>query len=177
MQGKDGLSAVAYPSGIAGFPAEVIEASSPVVMHKRELRRDSGGAGQWRGGLSQVMEYTVRTGRPFYLQSFYERTKYPAPGLMGGKPGAVGRLAADRGRQPIPKITSLVEAGAVVSIELPGGGGFGKPMEREPTAVLADVRNGYVSREAAEREYGVVIDMASWVVDEEATNARRRAMA
>jgi N-methylhydantoinase B len=173
MHGKDGLSAVAYPSGIAGFPAEVIEASSPVVMLKRELRRDSGGPGQWRGGLSQVMEYTVRTGKPFYLQSFYERTKHPAPGLKGGRAGAPGRLSADRGRQPIPKLTSLVEAGAVVRIELPGGGGFGAPSARDPAAVLEDVRNGYVSREAAEQDYGVVLDVSRRVIDEAATRNKR----
>ena len=173
MHGKDGLSAVAYPSGIAGFPAEVIEASSPVVMHKRELRQDSGGPGQWRGGLSQVMEFSVRTGKPFYLQSFYERTKYPAPGLAGGKPGIAGRLSADKGRQPIPKITSLVEAGAVVRIELPGGGGFGASFARDPATVLADVRNGYVSPEAARQDYGVVVDTTRWVVDQPATKALR----
>jgi N-methylhydantoinase B len=177
MLGKDGLSAVAYPSGIAGFPAEVIEASSPVVMHKRELRPDSGGPGEWRGGLSQVMEYSVRTGKPFYLQSFYERTKNPAPGLMGGKSGVAGRLSADRGPKPVPKVTSLIAADAVVRIELPGGGGFGRPQLRDPHSVLDDVRNGYVSREAAERDYGVVIDTARWMVDEAATTAKRSTMA
>ncbi|MGE0699363.1 MAG: hydantoinase B/oxoprolinase family protein [Hyphomicrobiaceae bacterium] len=176
MHGKDGLSAVAYPSGIAGFPAEVIEASSPVVMHKRELRQDSGGPGQWRGGLSQVMEYSIRTGKPVYLQSFYERTKHPAPGLHGGRPGAAGRLSADHDPQPVPKITSVINPGTTVRIELPGGGGFGTPVARDPAAVLADVRNGYVSREAAEREYGVVVDTARWAVDEAATRARRAAM-
>ncbi len=176
MHGKDGLSAVAYPSGIAGFPAEVIEAASPVVMHKRELRQDSGGPGQWRGGLSQVMEYSVRTGKPVYLQSFYERTKHPAPGLKGGMPGAAGRLSADRDPQPIPKITSVIAPGTTVRIELPGGGGFGRPTEREPVAVLVDVRAGYVSKEAAERDYGVVIDTVRWTIDENATAARRRSM-
>ena len=174
MHGKDGLSAVAYPSGIAGFPAEVIEASSPVVMHKRELRPDSGGPGQWRGGLSQVMEYSVRTGKPFYLQSFYERTKHPAPGLHGGRPGVPGKLSASTGRQPVPKITSLVEPGAVVRIELPGGGGFGDPFRRDAAAVLADVRAGYVSPEAARRDYGVAVDIAHWTIDEVATKALRR---
>jgi N-methylhydantoinase B len=176
MHGKDGLSAVAYPSGIAGFPAEVIEASSPIVMHRRELRPDSGGAGQWRGGLSQIMEYSVRTQKPFYLQSFYERTKFPAPGLMGGKPGVAGRLSANQDRQPVPKITSVIEPGAVVRIELPGGGGFGRPVDRDPADVLADVRNGYVTPDAATREYGVVIDTATWQVDEAATAARRDVM-
>jgi N-methylhydantoinase B len=176
MHGKDGLSAVAYPSGIAGFPVEVIEASSPIIMYKRELRQDSGGPGEWRGGLSQVMEYSVRTGKPFFLQSFYERTKYPAPGLMGGKSGAPGRLSADAGPQPIPKITSVIQPGVVVKIELPGGGGFGQPLARDPAAVLVDVRNGYVSPEAAARDYGVVVDTTQWIVDAAATNEKRAAL-
>ena len=175
MHGKDGLSAVAYPSGIAGFPAEVIEASSPVVMYKRELRQDSGGAGQWRGGLSQVMEYGISTGKPAFLQSFYERTRHPAPGLHGGKPGAPGRLSADKGPQPVPKITSVIEPGVTVRIELPGGGGFGDPFVRDPEAVLEDVRNGYVSPASARADYGVVIDTSRWQVDEAATKALRAA--
>ena len=176
MHGKDGLSAVAYPSGIAGVPVEVIETLSPVMMHRRQLRPDSGGAGTWRGGLGQIMEFEVRTGKPFYLQSFYERTKNPAPGLMGGDAGAPGKLSADRGRQPIPKITSLLEPGARVTIELPGGGGYGPANERDPQAVLDDVRNGFVSADEARSRYGVVLDRASWRVDEAATRAARASM-
>ena len=166
MQGKDGLSAVAYPSGIAGVPVEVIETLSPVLMHRRQLRPDSGGPGTWRGGLGQIMEFEVRTGKPFYLQSFYERTKNPAPGLMGGDAGAPGKLSADRGKQPTPKITSLLEPGARITIELPGGGGFGPAHERDPQAVLDDVRNGFVSPDNARTRYRVAIDCARWQVDE-----------
>jgi N-methylhydantoinase B len=64
---KDGISAVAFPSGISGVPAEVIESLSPVVMHRREYRADSGGAGEFRGGLGQVMEVSVRGDRAFTL--------------------------------------------------------------------------------------------------------------
>ena len=173
MQGKDGLSAVAYPSGIAGVPVEVIETLSPVMMHRRQLRPDSGGPGTWRGGLGQIMEFEVRTGKPFYLQSFYERTKNPAPGLMGGEAGAPGKLSADRGTQPVAKVTALLEAGARITIELPGGGGFGPASQRDPAAVLADVRNGLVGLETARTRYGVVIDAIGWRVDEAATRELR----
>ena len=118
----------------------------------------------------------MRTGKPFYLQSFYERTKYPASGLKGGKSGAAGRLSANADPQPIPKITSVVQPGVVVKIELPGGGGFGQPLARDPASVLVDVRNGYVSPQSAERDYGVVIDTTKWVVDTAATRAKREAM-
>ena len=81
---KDGLSATAFPSGIAGVPAEVIEALSPVVVKRRELRRDSGGAGEFRGGLGQTLELAVQGERPFMFSGLYERIDHPAPGLHGG---------------------------------------------------------------------------------------------
>ena len=92
---KDGLSATAFPSGIAGVPAEVIEALSPVVVKRRELRRASGGAGEFRGGLGQTLELAVRGERPFMFSGLYERIDHPAPGLRG-QPGGAGTLATNR---------------------------------------------------------------------------------
>ncbi len=88
----DGLSATAFPSGIAGVPAEVIETLSPVVVRRRALRQDSGGPGRFRGGLGQAMDLAVRTDRPFLFSGLYERIRFPAPGLLGGGPGASGAV-------------------------------------------------------------------------------------
>ena len=82
LKGQDGLSATAYPSGIAGVPVEVIETLAPLVIHNRELRTDSGGPGTFRGGLGQSMQIEVLTDKPYIFSGLYERTKFPAPGLQ-----------------------------------------------------------------------------------------------
>lgn len=158
LRHKDGLSATAYPSGIAGVPAEVIELLAPVVVRRRELRIDSGGPGKFRGGLGQTMEFEVLTDEPFLFSGLYERTKFPAPGLAGGHAGQPGKVSSGDGRPIEPKITQYLEHGTAVILEMPGGGGFGSPRERTPAMVLEDVRSGYVSVEAARSVYGVEID-------------------
>jgi len=177
LKGQDGLSATAYPSGIAGVPAEVIETLAPLVMRRRELRTDSGGAGTFRGGLGQVMEVEVLTDEPYIFAGLYERIYYPAPGLHGGREGSTGRVFTGDGQELKPKMTCLLPAGTIVNLEMPGGGGFGPPRERELKRVLDDVRNGYVSPAAAREEYGVVVDTEKWVVDEEGTRKLRQTSA
>lgn len=160
LDGKDGLSATAFPSGIAGTPVEVIESLSPIVIRRRELRQDSGGPGRFRGGLGQVIEIAVRTDRPFLFSGLYERIASPAPGLLGGGAGRPGIVSTnDRAVAVRPKTRTLLPAGTEVTLSLPGGGGYGPPSEREPVLVLVDVRNGYVSPERARIDYGVDVDL------------------
>ncbi len=174
---RDGLSATAFPSGIAGVPAEVIEALSPVVLKRRELRRDSGGPGTFRGGLGQVMEVAVRTDRPFLFSGLYERVRFPAPGLLGGAPGAPGVVRTNReGVAVRPKARESLPAGTEVRLELPGGGGYGPPWLRDPALVLDDVRNGYVSVERARSDYGVAIDPDRLAILPQETERLRAAM-
>ncbi|MGH2617382.1 MAG: hydantoinase B/oxoprolinase family protein, partial [Thermomicrobiales bacterium] len=92
---KDGLSTTGFPSGVAGVPAEVIEHLSALVQSRRELRTDSGGAGQTRGGLGQATEYWYRGDGPWSVSAMADRTKFAAQGFAGGGPGALGALAAD----------------------------------------------------------------------------------
>jgi N-methylhydantoinase B len=87
----------------------------------------------------------------------YDRIKFPAQGLLGGKPGAAGSFVLSDGRSANPKELLFHPPATRVETALPGGGGFGDPLQRDPAAVLDDVINGYVSCEAAERDYGVVI--------------------
>ncbi len=169
LEGKDGLSAAAYPSGIAGVPVEVIETLAPLVIRRRELRADSGGPGTFRGGLGQIMEIEVLTDEPFLFSGLYERTRFAAPGLHGGVHGKTGLLRTNSGIDLEPKVSRLLPADTVVTLEMPGGGGFGPPLERDPARVLADVRNGYVSAAAARDQYGVAIDRERWTVDEAKT--------
>ena len=156
--GQDGLSATAYPSGIAGVPVEVIESLAPVVVHRRELIPDSGGPGRFRGGLGQRMEFEVLTDSPYLFSGLYERLQHPAPGLAGGRPGSRGRVRSSGGEVRAPKLRRFLPAGERVTLEIPGGGGFGDPGQRDPAALRADLRDGRVSRAAARRDYGAVDD-------------------
>lgn len=173
---RDGLSATAFPSGITGVPVEAIETAAPLLMRRRELRPDSGGAGRFRGGLGQVMELEIITGINANHSCMYDRTGNAAAGLLGGKPGATGEVALSDGGRPHPKSHYVLKPGQAVTLKLPGGGGFAPPYLREPQRVLHDARQGYVSLAAAERDYGVVIDVETMTIDIEATNARRKEM-
>ena len=183
---KDGLSAVGFPSGVAGVPAEIVESLSPVVLKRRELRADSGGAGKWRGGLGQLTEFVRRGGGRWSVSSIADRTKYPAPGLLGGQAGAAGEVALGDGTRLHAK--SLVDLGTedTVHVNLPGGGGYGEPLQRDAQRVLWDVIEGYITPEAAEKTYGVAVCYigkpeelvklpGQWVIDPSKTAKLREA--
>jgi N-methylhydantoinase B len=176
LKGQDGLSATAYPSGIAGVPIEVIETLAPIVIRRRELRADSGGPGNFRGGLGQTMEIEVLSDEPYLFAGLYERIKFPAPGLHGGKDGYSGQLRASNNIDLQPKISCLLPEDTLVTLEMPGGGGFGPPVERDLNRVRDDVRNGYVSPQSAKKDYGVIIDTKRWEIDEAATKELRQQM-
>ena len=170
---SDGLSATAFPSGIRGVPAEAIESVSPTLMLRRALRPDSGGAGRFRGGLGQEMVLAVDSDEPALHSPMYDRTRCAARGFAGGRDGAVGQMVLSDGTDLHPKRKYLLQPGQRVTLRLPGGGGYGPPFERDPRAVLEDVRQGRVSVEAARREYGVAVDVEGWSVDEEETRRLR----
>ena len=176
LKGQDGLSATAYPSGIAGVPVEVIETLAPLVIRRRELTPDSGGPGTFRGGLGQTMEIEVLTDEPYLFSGLYERTKHPAPGLGGGGPGGLGRIRTNNQTVIEPKVSLMVPAETVANLDLPGGGGFGPPGRRDPELVLEDVLDGYVSPKSAREDYGVVLSESDQEVDQEATAALRAGM-
>jgi len=154
---KDGLSAVGFPSGVAGVPAEIVESLSPVVVKRRELRPDSGGAGRWRGGLGQLTEFVRRGEGRWSVSSIADRTKYPAPGLLGGHTGAAGEVALGDGTRLHAKSLVDLGAGDTVHVNLPGGGGYGDPFQRDVQRVLGDVIEGYITPEEAEKNYGVAV--------------------
>ncbi|MDB5655923.1 MAG: hypothetical protein JWQ94_3536 [Tardiphaga sp.] len=170
--GKDGLSATAFPSGVRNVPVEVTEAMSPLLVKRKEYRTDSGGPGQFRGGLGQVMEVITLDDAAFAISANYDRVLYPARGRNGGGDGRAGRLSLgsgallkSKGQQTIAKYESVV-------IEMPGGGGLGHPFDRDPVAVAEDVHLGMVSAAAATKDYGVVL-RRDHSVDAEATEAAR----
>lgn len=183
---KDGLDTTGFPSGVANVPAEVMESLTPLIQHRRELRTDSGGAGTYRGGVGQWTDVGYQGAGPWGISALADRTRFPAPGLAGGHPGAPGEFLVNNTLRPQPKALISLAPGDCVQLNLPGGGGYGDPFQRPPDLVLNDVINGYVSLEAAEREYGVVIHYRGsqeqlvrpprlYVIDEAATVARRAA--
>ncbi len=151
----DGLSATPFPSGVRNVPVEITETIAPVVVWKKEYRQDSGGAGQHRGGLGQVMEVEHREGAPFGIFATFERVKHPARGRDGGKPGGNGRLSLASGQELRAKGFQTIPAGERLVVEMPGGGGFGDPAKRDRAQVERDVRLGLVSKEQAKADYGV----------------------
>jgi len=169
---KDGLSATAYPSGVWGSQVEVTENTVPVLIRRRELRPNSGGAGKHRGGLGQVIEVESAEGQPFLLFLSLERIKYPAQGRDGGDSGAAGRVAFQSGKTLPGKGEVEIPGNERLRFETPGGGGMGDPFARDPLQVALDVRRGLVSPENARRQYGVAVS-GSGVVDAEATSVLR----
>jgi N-methylhydantoinase B len=151
----DGLSTTAFPSGVASSPVEVIETTGPLVIRRKEYRRDSGGAGRYRGGLGQVIEVEVRTGEPYVVSTLSDRFVQPAGGYRGGGPGAPAGFRTSTGRRRSPKLSLAMAAGETFTLELPGGGGYYDPAERPPEEVAADVAEGLVGAAAAEEAYGV----------------------
>jgi N-methylhydantoinase B len=126
-------------------------------MTRREVRPDSGGPGRFRGGCGQFTSFVDRSGTTWSMSGMYDRLKYPAQGLLGGRPGAAGEFVLSDGRQANPKELLFHPPTTRVETALPGGAGYGDPFERDPALVLTDVLNGYVSIEAAARDYGVVV--------------------
>jgi len=180
---KDGLSTTGFPSGVGGVPAEIIESLTPLVQQHRELRADSGGAGTLRGGLGQATAMRNLSGRPWEISAMADRIQFPGQGLEGGAPGACGEMLVDGQPRPAKSLIWL-DPEATVELNLPGGGGYGPPHERPVERVLDDVVKGYVSVEAAVREYGVVIRYTGtedqlvrlprhYAIDEPATRALR----
>jgi N-methylhydantoinase B len=155
---KDGLSATAFPSGVKSVPVEIVESIAPVVIWRKEYRTDSGGPGRMRGGLGQVMEIESAENAPFSVYAMFERIQHPARGRSGGHDGAPGRVSLVSGQTLRGKGQQTIPAGERLRLELPGGGGFGDPRERDLDAVRDDVRDGLVSKEAAAESYGVIVD-------------------
>jgi N-methylhydantoinase B len=155
---KDGLSATSFPSGVRTIPVEATESIAPVVFHRREFRDGSGGAGQFRGGLGQVIELGGAGATPVALLCNFERVKNPARGRNSGKSGAAGTVTLRSGRPIRPKGRQTVPPRDAIRLQLPGGGGFGDPRARDPQSVRDDVLDGLITAEDARRDYGVIID-------------------
>lgn len=175
--GTDAVDLVPYSKNL---PAEFIEQRFPVSVERVGLAMDSGGPGRYRGGLGYVKE--IRTLVDGHYTTVTERTAFACVGIKGGRWGAPGASVKNPGtdeeehvffsRDAVP-----VKAGDLIRLITPGGGGWGDPLERPVEDVRMDVVRRLVSHESAERDYGVVMDAATFEVDESATAQKRREIA
>jgi N-methylhydantoinase B len=152
--GLDGLSATAFPSGVKAMPVEVVEYGAPIVIWRKELLADSGGAGRYRGGLGVKIEIGGRHSAPFSLLAMFERIEHAAQGRAGGRAGSRGRVRLLSGKELQGKGLQSIPPNDRLILETPGGAGYGDPHRRTPEALHQDVSHGLVSREAAAADYG-----------------------
>jgi N-methylhydantoinase B len=161
-------------------PSEQVEAKFPLLVERYALRPDSGGAGKFRGGLGTEQVVQMRGRISFNAQM--DRVKCRPWGLYGGLAGfgnavAIHRFGEDERRFDNGKAFDLVlEPGDAYILRSGGGGGYGSPLEREPDKVAHDVRQGYITRQSAERHYGIVFRDGTLDVDIVRTQARREDM-
>ncbi len=151
----DGLNATAFPSGVMTMPIEATEHVGPVIIWRKELRPDSGGAGKQRGGLGQYMEVGATEGHEFDFQAMFDRVDHPAQGRQGGADGAATEIAQDDGTKMNGKGKQFVPHGRRVMLSFPGGAGYGKSSERDPELVRRDLARGYISAKVAKEDYGM----------------------
>ena len=178
MQGRDGVDARDNSlNNMRNHPLELIESQSSILVLEYDIFPDSGGAGQWRGGVGQSMTLQVLCDGGILLARGLDRMRFPAWGVRGGRPGAHLSAVLNQGRpgeRKLGKIHELhVQKGDTLTLSLPGGGGYGDPFLRDPALVLQDVRLGFVSAAAASAMYGVAIDGGA--VDAAATATLRAA--
>jgi N-methylhydantoinase B len=175
---KDGVEAITNPSqNMSNTPVEVLEAQHPIRIEEYALVPDSGGAGKHRGGLGLRRRYRLLADEA-HLQLRSDRMRFAPYGLAGGRPGRPTRnvLNPDTDPHTMPaKFAYRLRRDEVILHEQAGGGGFGDPLERDPGAVAADVRQEKISIEYARREHSVAIDPATLKVDADATRELRRA--
>jgi N-methylhydantoinase B len=141
-------------------PVEAAELENPVMIERYEFLPDSGGAGKYRGGLS--LRRDIRFLTEVTWARYSDRQKFEPQGLFGGLPGTRGSLLLNPGtpdeRKCKSKGVEQLKAGDLLSIRLPGSGGYGLPTDRDPEIVRWDVLNGKVSPESARTHYGVVLN-------------------
>ena len=156
---RDGVDVIETDgSNCMNLPVEALELEAPIRVHRMALRQDSGGPGEWRGGLGGVREFEFLEGE-LTLTHRGERHVHPARGFRGGRPGSRARsllTRADGRRESIPsKILTRVQAGDRLLVEGPGGGGYGDPRRRERRRVREDLANGKISAATAREVYGL----------------------
>ncbi|MFQ5435144.1 MAG: hydantoinase B/oxoprolinase family protein, partial [Anaerolineae bacterium] len=153
----DGAGCFIFPANGANTPVEILESDTPLLVERRELLPDSGGAGQYRGALGRRLVIRVPEDVPVVNLGIQSgRFRLPPEGLFGGEPGAKAQFLVN-GEPGNPYGLTRLKPGDVVTMDAAGGGGFGEPGAREREAVLRDVREGKVSLAGTQEQYGVEV--------------------
>jgi N-methylhydantoinase B len=142
---RDGLNCTAFPSGVRSTPVEISENSAPMILWRKEFRPDSGGPGQYRGGVGQIMEFAHAKGEAFAVSKMFDRINHPPRGRQGGESGAPARVYLKSGPQLRGMGREIIPAGDRMILETAGGGGRGSPSARGERALLDDLLNGLVT--------------------------------
>ena len=158
--GEDGLASISFPYNVRDVSIEWSEMEAPIIYEARELIPDSGGAGEFRGGLGQELklraqEGHVAKGKPLVLSGSAGRMRFPPQGLLGGQSGSFGVISVNG--EPIAPTSSpevSFNAGDIISLKLPGGGGHGDPAKRDTSRTRSDLVAGYVTPTGARNDYG-----------------------
>jgi len=156
--GHDGASATAtHLSNLHNTPIEIIESEYPCRITRFELVADSGGAGQWRGGLSFQREYELLEDATVICR--FDRTRFPPNGVAGGRQGSrsrfIVRLGTEREDEAPGPGRYEMKAGERLMLQSAGGGGYGDPLRRDPEALARDIAEGCVSVKGALEDYGI----------------------
>lgn len=141
----DGLSCVQFPANVGASPVEILENTLPILYEEKEFIPDSAGAGEYRGGLGARHRFRVVSSKPMWISAVADRTTTPADGLLGGKPGSLFRMTV-RGKEVPTKDFIPLQPGDVVTIEVPGGAGYGKPENRRRELIEQDRKAGLVTK-------------------------------
>ena len=155
--GNDGASAVAtHLSNLHVTPIEILESEFPCRIHGFDMVPDSGGAGQFRGGLAFRRTYELLQDATVVRR--YDRARCPPGGVSGGKPGSPSRFVIRLGtpdeRETAASGRYELRLGERFMLQSAGGGGYGDPLERDAQALARDIAEGYVTAAGAERDYG-----------------------
>lgn len=183
---KNGLNTTGFPTGVRAAPTEVLETLTPLIQDQRELLPNSGGAGKFRGGLGQRMRIRRQGKGTWSVNANIDRVENPAQGTFGGSSGSSGKFINAHTKDPLPRKSLIkLENEASLVFDLPGGGGYEDPKQRDISAVFDDVVNGYISLDAAREDYGVVVEYkgapsalvrlpSDYRIDDAATRALRQ---
>ncbi|MCU0494738.1 MAG: hydantoinase B/oxoprolinase family protein [Chloroflexaceae bacterium] len=154
MRELDGMAPIAFPHNSSVTPSEILELRAPILIEKKALRADSGGAGRRRGGVGQEIVVRSIATRPMTMLLRPDKMFFHPPGLNGGQPGAVGRVLLNG--EELTRFPALqFNPGDELRLLMPGGGGFGPVAERPTTMVQHDLAMGYITSESAAESYGL----------------------
>lgn len=169
---QDGYSGMCAPNNVATTPIEIMEARTKILFLKKEIVCDAGGPGKYRGGNGQEYAFKVVSDQPTTVSCMFDYVDHPPQGYLGGLNGAP-TIVMINDEAVHPKGQYTLHEEDVMTVRGPGGGGFFPPAQRDPTLVLEDVVNGFISEEVARKTYLVAVDLPAGHIDLKETRRLR----